>query len=56
VSAHRVDDPSNADLLALIRWAYGLTERALFLKGHAARQAMAKACSEINHRFKEVAG
>ena len=43
------------ELLALIRWAYELTERALFLKGHAARQALVRAASEINQRFKAVA-
>ena len=46
---------TNDELLALIRWAHELTERALFLKGHAARQAMVKACCEINARFKSVA-
>jgi len=44
-----------SQFLELIRWAYQLTEAALFLKGHAARQAMVRACSEINHRFKEFA-
>lgn len=42
-------------LLALIRWAYDLTEKALWLKGHAARTALVKAASDINNRFKEVA-
>lgn len=40
---------------ALVRWAYELTEKALWLKGHAARVALVKAAADINNRFKEFA-
>jgi len=45
---------TETELLALIRWAYELTERALFLKGHEARKALVQAACEINHKFKVV--
>jgi len=46
---------TEAELKALIKWAYEMTEQALWLKGHAARKAMVKACAEINQKFKDVA-
>lgn len=54
---HRLSETVSREsqLHALVRWAYELTERALWLKGHAARVALIKAAADINNRFKEFA-
>jgi len=40
------------ELLALIRWAYEITEEALFLRGRESRDALVKASADINQKFK----
>jgi hypothetical protein len=47
-----MSEPTREELLAMIKWAHEATEKALWLKGHAARQEMARVCSNINLHFK----